>query len=544
MRNLRGMARTPADPMAGLLFAGERRLRPYRVWLGALAAAVLLAALYHESLAYLVYIWSTDENYGHGWFVPLISGYLIWGKRHLLARHLGHGSWWGLLTVAAALVLYVVGRFATLYVVLHLSFWLMLVGLFAAVVGLAGVRAVAFPVGYLLTMIPLPHFLYQGLSSRLQLISSSLGVSCLQLVGVTAFRDGNVIDLGPIQLQVVEACSGLRYVFPLASLALLCAYLFKDRLWKRVLLFLSSIPISIVLNGLRIGMIGVLVDFYGEGMAEGFSHLFEGWLIFVVSVGLLFLEIRILAGIGAPGPALPLSSLLRLPNPGIVPAGQPEKSPPGGRWLTPGAAYLACMAVLIPAALASGQGVSPEERIPPRSSFVDFPLRLDGWTGMPLVMEQVYRETLRFDDYLLADYRRSSDMPVNLYLAYYRSQKAGQSAHSPRTCIPGGGWEIVSVADLTLAGSPPIIVNRVQIHKDDQKQLVLYWFQERGRILASEYAVKWYLLWDAVTRHRSDGALVRLTTAIDPGETDAVAEARLVAFAETIRPFLSKYVPD
>jgi EpsI family protein len=212
--------------------------------------------------------------------------------------------------------------------------------------------------------------------------------------------------------------------------------------------------------------------------------------------------------------------------------------------MTLGPAYLACVAVLVPAALASAQGTSREDRVPPRSTFLDFPLRLDGWAGMPLVMEEIYRNTLRFDDYLLADYRRASDMPVNLYLAYYRSQKAGQSAHSPRTCIPGGGWEIVSVTDLTLAGSPPVVVNRVQIHKEDQRQLVLYWFQERGRILASEFAVKWYLLWDAVTRHRSDGALVRLTTAIDPGESEAAAEARLVAFADTVRPLLTEYIPE
>ena len=124
-------------------------------------------------------------------------------------------------------------------------------------------------------------------------------MGCLQLVGVTAFRDGNVIDLGPVQLQVIEACSGIRYLLPLTSLALLCAYLFKDRMWKRVVLVLSSIPISVLVNGFRIGMIGVLVEWYGQGAAEGFYHLFEGWVLFMASLGLLILEMLVLASIGS-----------------------------------------------------------------------------------------------------------------------------------------------------------------------------------------------------------------------------------------------------
>jgi exosortase len=128
--------------------------------------------------------------------------------------------------------------------------------------------------------------------------SSALGVGWLQLVGVTAFREGNVIDLGTVQLQVVEACSGIRYLLPLTSLALLCAYLFKDRMWKRVLLVLSSVPISILVNGFRIGVIGVLVEWYGQEASEGFSHLFEGWVLFMASLGLLILEMWLLAKIG------------------------------------------------------------------------------------------------------------------------------------------------------------------------------------------------------------------------------------------------------
>ena len=156
-----------------------------------------------------------------------------------------------------------------------------------------------FSLLYLLAALPLPVFLQNELSSRLQLWSSALGIGCLQLVGVMAYREGNVIDLGPIQLQVVEACSGVRYLFPLIALTLLCAYLYRESLWKRILLVLSSIPISILLNGFRIGAIGLLVEAYGGSAAEGFSHFFEGWVFFVASLGLLCAEMWVLARVGS-----------------------------------------------------------------------------------------------------------------------------------------------------------------------------------------------------------------------------------------------------
>jgi len=135
---------------------------------------------------------------------------------------------------------------------------------------------------------------------------------------------------------------------------------------------------------------------------------------------------------------------------------------------------------------------------------------------------------------------------VNLYVAYYDSQKAGRSAHSPGTCIPGGGWEITSMREMAIDPQPseePLTVNRAIIQKGDQKQLVFYWFQQRGRLLTNEYLVKFYLLWDAVTRNRTDGALVRLMAAVTPQEDEAAAEHRLVSFAGAVRPLLTDYIP-
>ena len=272
--------------------------KPFFISVSAVLATVSLGCLYADSLAFLFGYWIGSEDYSHGMFVPLISLFLIWQTRHRLAEAGAETAWWGLAVMLGGLFLYWIGDLATLFVLQHLSLWMVIVGLVIASIGVRRARIIAFPLAYLLTSIPLPVFLYASVSSQLQLWSSALGVGYLQLVGVTAFRDGNVIDLGSVQLQVVEACSGIRYLLPLTSLALLCAYLFKDRMWKRVLLVLSSIPISIVVNGFRIGMIGVLVEWYGQGAAEGFYHLFEGWVLFMTSLGLLILEMWLLARIG------------------------------------------------------------------------------------------------------------------------------------------------------------------------------------------------------------------------------------------------------
>ncbi len=507
-----------------------------------------LGYLYADSLVFLFSRWLGSEDYSHGLFVPLITGVLVWRCRHRLSQMPREQSWWGLAVISLGLLLYVVGELSTLFLVLHVSLWIVLVGLAMTLVGIRGTKAIAFPLGYLLTAIPLPTFFYANLSSQLQLWASSLGVGCLQLVGVMAFREGNVIDLGPVQLQVIEACSGIRYLLPLLSLALLCAYFFKDRMWKRVLLVLSAIPISILINGFRIGMIGVLVEHYGKGAAEGFSHLFEGWVIFMVSFGLLILEMAWLGRLGTGEPRKSLREHLQWRNEEVETIAKDGMNAASQRLLSPGPAYLCSVALFAPCTLLGTLLMDRDERPPSRATFVDFPMQINGWRGQPFPLEPQYIDALRFDDYVLADYRLSPQQQVSFYAAYYRSQRKGQSAHSPQSCLPGGGWEIASLtqAVLPVSGSTmqPVRVNRAVIQKGEQKQIVFYWFKQRERNLTSEYLVKLYLLWDAVMRQRTDGALVRLAALVSPGESESTVDQRLQEFASAVGGELTRFIPD
>jgi EpsI family protein len=163
-------------------------------------------------------------------------------------------------------------------------------------------------------------------------------------------------------------------------------------------------------------------------------------------------------------------------------------------------------------------------------------------------LEPVYIQALKMNDYFLADYVRTGAPPVNFYVAWYDSQRAGQSAHSPRSCIPGGGWRIDSLTQAELVDVPGpdglLRVNRALVTFGGQQQIVYYWFQQRGRVITNEYLVKWYLFRDALTRNRTDGALVRLTTPVTDDEGISAADARLSAFAAAAVPRLHTYIPE
>src|SRR5262249_47838756 len=169
------------------------------------------------------------------------------------------------------------------------------------------------------------------------------------------------------------------------------------------------------------------------------------------------------------------------------------------------------------------------------------------WVGSHDRLEQVYLDALRLDDYVLMNYRDPAGLPINLYVAYYQSQRNGLSVHSPRLCLPGGGWRISRFEQYSIPGAegrPSWPVNRVLIEQGGQKELVYYWFRERGRRLTNEYAVRWYLFVDALRLNRTDGALVRLVIPVTKGMSEAELDTQLTRFARLTEASLSRYVPE
>ncbi|MGB5601224.1 MAG: exosortase C-terminal domain/associated protein EpsI, partial [Gammaproteobacteria bacterium] len=300
-----------------------------------------------------------------------------------------------------------------------------------------------------------------------------------------------------------------------------------------------SIPITVLMNSFRIGVIGVLVEYYGIEQAEGFLHDFEGWVIFMASMGVLFIEMAILAKVGKNKKKLSDVFTIELPAPVVKSCVRHENK------VT--VIHYTLVATLALFSVSTLYIQDREDILLTRAEFSEFPDRIGGWSGHKEKLEPVILQSLNADDYIMSNYKNGNGDILNFYIAYYADQQAGSAAHSPRACIPGGGWQIkdletVAIPELQMAGQP-LSTNRLVIQKGDYGQLVYYWFQQRDRTITNEYLVKWYLFWDALTRNRTDGALVRLTTPIKPGEDHKLADQRLINFARLVQPLMDKYIP-
>ena len=509
-------------------------------WLSILALSIVVIGIFYDGLVLMVKQWISSEEYGYGFLIPVISAYFIWQRKNELASIVAEGSWLGLVVTIFGLGMFFLGELSTLYIIVQYAFVVVVTGVALSLLGWRRFKLVWVSFLLLIFMIPLPGFIYRGLSAELQLISSQLGVAIIRLFNISVHLEGNIIDLGTFRLQVVEACSGLRYLFPLASLAFIAAYIYKGTAWKKVIIFLSSAPITVIMNSIRIGMIGILVEHWGRSAAEGFLHYFEGWVIFMVCLLILLGEMWLLNRVGSERCSFGDAFTIHLSG------GAPSTESKVRIWKANKPLLMSSFVILLGLAgsLLLGKRV---EIIPPRTDFINFPMQFGDWHGKRDHLEKIYLDVLKLDDYLLADFVDRQNAPVNLYVAYYASQRKGDSAHSPRSCIPGGGWEIQKLTQTVIEGASangaPLNVNRLIIQYGERKQLVYYWFQERGRDITNEYLVKWYIFWDALTRNRTDGALVRLITPVQPGHIEE-ADKYLRSFARAITPSLHDYIPD
>ena len=510
------------------------RLQPRLLFI----AGVLLAVVaYWGGLAELVSRWTSQEEYSHGFLIPFISLWLLWLRRDALRGSLGKPSWWSIPIIGLALGMLLLGELTAIFLLVQLGFLVVLVGLVLAFGGTSLLRVTIFPILLLLFSIPPPYFVNAQLSWRMQLLSSWLGVEFLRLLGYSVFLEGNVIDLGTYKLQVVEACSGLRYLYPLMSVGFLMAYMYQGALRWRILLFLATIPLTILMNSVRISAVGILVERWGSGMADGFMHYFEGWVIFLVCLVLLVGMVWVIEYFGSRRPVM---ECLRFPD--VAARRTPEVADDsGGQWTGRLAFFLLLGASLIVPVVGAREEIRPE-RLP----LVMFPTQLGSWQqGKEKALDSNVERGLGVDDYLIRDYVSPDRRLVNFYVAYYGSQRKGVSPHSPEVCIPGGGWLITSLGRMPvrLDDGSSFDVVRAVVEREGQRQLVYYWFEQRGHRIANEYLMKWHLLLDALFRNRSDGALVRLVTPVGQDEPLAMADERLKEMVRLASPRLEKFVP-
>jgi exosortase D (VPLPA-CTERM-specific) len=505
--------------------------------LAALAAVgVLLAAVagYGDALSETIRRWAHEEEYSYAFLVPVLSAWLIWTRRDSLPAAMGRPEPLAPVLMLIAMAMNAVGELSATYIFSQWSLVLAIAALILSAGGRSLFRATWVPVVFLLFAIPAPYFIASIMSIKLQLISSALGASFIRTLGIPVFLEGNIIDLGAYKLQVADACSGLRYLYPLLSLSFVVAYFFQVPLWKRAVVVVSSIPIAIALNGLRIGLVGVTVAIWGNRATDQFLHLTEGGIVFLACAAALALEVQFFASVPGRG----IGDVLYLPRPDPVGAGAG-----GSNALRSAYPLIASLLILLISTAAVFVISKRSENIPARPDFVAFPNAFGGWKGHASLLDPETKQGLGLADYLLSDYASSDDKAVNLYVAYYSSQRKGESPHSPIVCIPGGGWRILTFERTGYSvDGVEAPVNRAVIERNSTKEVVYYWFDERGRQIANEYLAKFYLLVDAIALNRTDGALVRLATQVHPGETESDADRRLITFMRDASPRICRRI--
>lgn len=273
-----------------------------------LAAAALLVVsgfvvLYVHVIAKLIHDWATDDNYSHGFLIVPIALYLAWERRARLATAPVRGNYLGLVVLIGSVLVLMAGVLGAELFLTRISIIGVVIGMILFVWGWEYLRILTFPVAFLILMVPLPAIIFNQIAFPLQLLASRVGEVSLAALNIPVLREGNVIVLANTSLEVAEACSGIRSLISLLTLGIVFGYLVDPRPAMRTVIALSTIPIAVLANGLRVAGTGVAAHYYGAAAAEGFFHTFSGWLVFVFAFALLFAVERVLRRL-APAPPL------------------------------------------------------------------------------------------------------------------------------------------------------------------------------------------------------------------------------------------------
>ena len=259
---------------------------------GAALIGILVMAVYFRVLAKLVTDWAEIPDFSHGFLVPIFAAYLVWAKRKTLRNIKVAPTWSGIAVVALGLVILLLGVYGAELFLSRISLVILLAGLVLSFGGWQLLKELRFPILVLLLAIPIPAIIFNEITFPLQILATKLASALLQLSGVPVLREGNIIQLSAMKLEVAEACSGIRSLVSLFTLAIFYGYFLEKSPLRRTVLAVASIPIAIAANAVRIFGTGLCVQYWDPDKAMGFFHEFQGWVMFLVSLGCLFIVHR------------------------------------------------------------------------------------------------------------------------------------------------------------------------------------------------------------------------------------------------------------
>lgn len=472
--------------------------------------------------------WDSGDNSYCYLIVPLFL-YLCWEKKKDF--NFGEFSWnpWGVILIGLSIVLMIFGELGSVETFLYVGIWGCAVGMICILYGFR-VRRLIFPLVILAFIVPMPPFINQMLTFNLKLAASGFSVALLRLAGVSVLQDGNIIDIGITQMQVVDACSGLRYFVPLILMALLFGFFYCKRLWQKIILLLVVPPLSIFVNGLRIFATGMLHEWGKPELAENFFHDLSGWVVFMVAGAILF----------------GVSMILQRFNTEKQPAVAIDDV--GGRRiisLVPVALTIVLCVLFVSSGYAL-QKLPSAANLPERKSFKEFPMRIEDWSAKRHYLSEEILNSLWADDYVNATFINPKyPNTVHLLIPFYEYQGTRHTAHAPQSCMLGGGWALLGSREhsVKIDSGEQIKVKTNAWEKGNSRILGSYFFFQRGRVITSPWVNKYWLLVDASTKRRTDGALVRVELILAPGQSEDDGYHILEGFIGKLYEILPEYVP-
>lgn len=506
-------------------------------WFKAFGLLILFVAAYWIPFKGIVNTWWTNEDYSYGFLIPIISVYLLWDKRSGLGDLQVKSSWSMLPPLVFFILLSIYGTLGSSPHISRPAIPILIILFAAFCFGVEAVKRLILPLGFLVFMVPLPSILDRTFGVFLKAVSSKLGGIIIRMCGLSVHVSGNVIDLGVTQLQVVDACSGLRFVFPLLALGVLYAYFFERVAWKRVFCVFSTIPIAVLTNGLRIGITGVLTYIYGSEVAQGFFHGFSGWAIFMVAFAFLFILGRFLRllppkGIGGGVSGIPEAALEDVP---VV------------RSRNNGAFLVSILLLLIVGGLSWSTKALPA--LPIKGGIGSFPLAFADWRGQdaPLDPDIIVRSGA--EDAFSALYKNIKYGEVSLYLGYRETAflENQNFFHTPTVCLPASGWKTEETSTHKIADVPgfeDLTVTKMIIDRMGTKQLVYFWFQTKNKATHDKNVNRFHLALHAIQRDNTHDLFIRSITPVKPKERIEDVEERLDLFVRDMMRALLDFLAD
>ncbi|MBN2374347.1 VPLPA-CTERM-specific exosortase XrtD [bacterium] len=498
--------------------------------------SVSLIACYYSTLQGLYHVWINDGDYSYALLIPLITGYLIWERRKMIVNSLIKTNWIGGSLFLMFLMISAYGILGSSPSAVRSSIPFMILSITLFCAGMEMFKILAFPLSLLFLMIPMPTMLQAMVGVPLKRISTRLGEWILRLAGVSVFVEGNIIDMGITKLQVVDACSGLRYILPLLTIGILFAYFFEKNRWRRIILAIATIPLSIIINGIRIGFTGILAQYFGSKVADGFFHGFSGWIVFMFAFAFLFIFHRV------------IKFSIKDNNKKDVKINRLKNT---SKAVTPRQGMIPV--IIVTSSLLSlaifGYKTAAFPNVTIKKGLSSFPLSINEWKGSLNEMDPEMVALSGAEESFDAVYRSKSGDDIFLYIGYRGSPFSENENffHSPSICLPASGWRVLSSDTHEILNMPEfktIRVRRMTIEKFNERCLVYYWFQTNRYTAHDVNLNRWHLTLHALTRDNTHDLFIRLISPIESGEKPEATEARVDEFTRSMTAALDRFLSD